>query len=279
MGYETDLTDENWEFIRSFVEKNTRQPRGPGRPTEVDLRQVVNAILYKIRTGCQWRLIPSDFPARGTIRYYFDIWTEDGTIKRIHTVTREQLRHKEGRNPQPSAAIIDTQTVKTTEAGGERGYDGNKKINGRKRHILVDTEGNLLAVVSHSAAMQDRDGAEHLFGLYHQQFPELQKVWADGSYTGDIREFIKDSYDITLEVVEKQPDQKGFVLLPRRWVVERTFAWLGRCRGLSKEYERYEKYSESMMYLASLQRMLKRLHPNPSNKKPYENKHLYVNSL
>jgi len=259
MSYNTDLTDEQWSLIEPLIPPNV----GQGRPTKIDLRQVVNAILYLVRTGCQWRNLPNDFPKPSNVYYYFRKWAKQGQWERINTALRQKEREKRNRKPEPTGAIIDSQSAKTTEAGGEKGYDGGKKINGRKRHIVVDTVGNLLAVVVNAASTQDRDGAKDAIGkLQAETIASLKKLWADGSYRGEsFLNWVHEELQATLEIATRAPNEKGFVVVPVRWVVERTLAWLGRYRRLSKDYEHCTKSSEGMIYVASIATMLKRLAP------------------
>jgi putative transposase len=253
-----------------FIEPIFPLQEGPGRPQEVDLRRVIDAILYLDRTGCQWRLIPLDFPPSGTVRYYFDKWNEDGTLLEIHDTLRRKLREQQGRNPEPTACIIDSQTIKTTEAGGERGFDSGKRVNGRKRHLTVDTEGNLLVVQVHAAKIQDRDGAEQVLVETHDLCPTVTYGWADQGYGGDLVEWAATLLGITLSIVKRPTNQSGFVVLARRWVVERTIAWINRCRRLSKDFEHHLKNSEAMVYWASVQRMLRRLASSMHAERPYQ---------
>ena len=261
-GYPSDLTDEQWAIIEG-MDINKRW--GPGRPMRLELRAVINAILYLLRTGCQWRYLPKEYPNYNSVYYHYRKWCGDGTWERLNTVLRERVREQAGRHPQPSLAIIDSQSVKTTEVGGEHGFDGGKKVNGRKRHILVDTMGNLLKVTAHAANIGERAGAERLL----DQVPEalwqrLEKILADGGYDGvDFQAWVKQTFDVDVEISLRPRDQKGFVLAPIRWVVERSFAWLGRSRRLSKDYEMLTEHSEGMVYLASVRRLLTRLAPGP----------------
>ncbi len=265
-AYPTDLTDAQWDLIHDLIPPNA----GTGRPTEVDLREVINGILYLLRTGCQWAMLPHDLPHPSLVRYYFKKWRDDGTWEAIQTRLRERVRVRAGRNVQPSAGIVDTQSVKTTEVGGERGFDGNKKINGRKRHVLVDTMGCLLGVLVCRADITDREGLLLLLGLVVLSYPLLKKIWADQNYTGDIRDTVASAHGIDLEVVYKVPQQRGFVPLPRRWVVERFFGWLNRERRLSKDYEHDVEYSEAWIHVASISRMLRYLAPNLTQARLYE---------
>jgi len=228
-----------------------------------DLRAVVNAILYILRTGCQWAYLPHEYPNYNSVYYHFHKWSWDETWEVVNTALREQVRQAAGRETNPSLAIIDSQSVKTTEVGGEHGFDGSKKVNGRKRHILVDTMGNLLKVITHAANIGERAGAKCLL----EQAPEplwerLEKILADGGYDGsDFQSWVKDSFEVDVEISLRPRDKKGFVLLPKCWVVERSFAHLGRSRRLSKDYEKLTENSEGMVYLASIQRLLKHLVP------------------
>jgi len=221
----------------------------------------VNAILFLLLTGCQWRFIPQDYPCWQTVYRYFAKWKDDGTWFRIHETLRAQERLRQGKKKHPTAGAADSQSVKTTALPSSRGYDGGKKINGRKRHILVDTLGLVMAVVVTTDCVQDRDGLKKLLRTFGVHRKKLRKIWVDGGYRGKVIEWVKERFCYHLEVVLRSDDVKGFIVLPKRWIVERTFAWLGNHRRLSKDYERYPKTSETMIQIAMIRLMLRRLQP------------------
>jgi putative transposase len=260
VGYPSDVTDEQWAIIEGL---DINKHWGPGCPMRLELRAVINAIFYILRTGCAWRYLPSDYPNYNSVYYHYHKWCWDGTWEHVNTTLRERVREEAGRQAQPSLAIIDSQSVKTTEVGGEHGFDGGKKVNGRKRHTLVDTMGNVLKVIAHAANIGERDGAKRLLlKLPKPLWTRLEKILADGGYEGvDFQAWVKQMFDVELEISLRPRDKKGFVLVPIRWVVERSFAWLGRYRRLSKDYERLTENSEGMVYLASISRLLNRLAP------------------
>jgi putative transposase len=256
MRYTSDLSDAEWQLIDYCFPKPSKQ----GRPREHSFRELLNAIFYLVKTGCQWRNLPTHFPRWGTVYHYFRLWKRNGLWQEIHTHLREHVRLAQGRKSQPSAGIIDSQSVKSSEASDERGYDAGKKINGRKRHILVDTIGLLLMVVVLPANIQDRDGAKQLLTAHFNQKTRrrVKHIWADGGYAGALLDWCRELFRCTIEIV-KRSDLHCFKVLPRRWVVERTFGWFGRYRRLTRDYERQARTGETMVYLSMIRLMLTRL--------------------
>jgi len=256
MRYTHDLTDAEWQLIHYCFPK----PSKTGRPRAHPYRELVNAMVYVLRTGCQWRNLPQDFAPWGTVYHYYRCWKRNRLWEQIHTHLREQVRQVAGRQRHASAAILDSQSVKSSECSEERGYDAGKKIKGRKRHILVDTMGLLLLAMVLPAQIQDRDGAKQLLAAYFAQAPRrrVKHIWADGGYAGALLEWSRKLWRCTVEIV-KRTELHTFKVLPRRWVVERTLGWLGRYRRLNRDYERQAHTGETMVYLAMIRLMLARL--------------------
>lgn len=282
--YASDLSDEEWVLF----EPHLPAPKRRGRPRLHSPREILDAVFYVLKTGCQWRMLPREFPPWKTVFHYFRRWRIDGTWASMNRVLRRRLRERLGREPEPSAGVVDSQSAKTTGVGGEaRGFDGGKKVRGRKRHLLVDTEGLVVEARVHSAKVPDRDGIRLLLGPVRDRLPRLSHLWVDQGYEGRGKEWTERALDLRVEVVrrspkpapdevlrswakawfeegrkvtsEELPKRRGFELLPRRWVAERTFAWLSHNRRMSKDYERLCSTGEAFVYATMTRLMVRRL--------------------
>jgi transposase len=267
--YDTDVTDEQWAWLEGLLPP----PSKDGPKQRHPRREIVNAILYVVRTGCAWRHLPSDFPPWQTVFRYFSRWRREGVVQRVHDRLRDAVRDADGRDPMASAGIVDAQSVKASDTVGAatRGFDAGKKVNGRKRHIVVDTLGLLIVVMVTAASVQDRDGGRRVLDKARMAMPSIVRVWADGGYAGRLVRFALTALRITVEIVKKNDGQRTFQVLPRRWVVERTLSWISRCRRLDHDYERLREHAEAMVHWAMIGIMVRRLAPTPG-RRPWQDR-------